>query len=942
MIQRKTIFTTLLLCLIALTQVMAQGKPKPEPLPIDTAVRYGRLSNGLTYYIRHNELPKNRADFYIAQNVGSILEEENQRGLAHFLEHMAFDGSRNFPDDGMDEYIESVGMRSGENFNAYTSFDETVYMITNAPVDKSGVVDSCLLILHDWSGCLTLTDSAIRKERGVIREEWRTRQDAQTRMWEQQLPKMFPGSRYANRMPIGTIDVIENFKPDELRAYYKKWYRPDLQALIIVGDVDVDAVERTIQRMFADIPAPVNPAERKPEPVPDNDAPIVSIATDKEADNTILYLFYKHDTPPREVNGTLLHLMFDYVQQICATIMAERFDEILHQANPPFIYAEAYDSDQFMIAKTKSAWTVAAIAKEGEIDSTLIAMVKETQRVKRYGFTESEYERARDNVMKQYESAYNERNNRRNDAYTREYVHHFTNGGYIPGIEMEYELLKQYVPKVTAEWVNMFLRDFIGEKNIVISLTGPEKEGVAYPTEEELLRVFEEASRMPVAPYEETVSNEPLIPAPPAPGQIVKTEENQRFGATVMTLGNGIKVVLKPTEFKKDEILMTATAPGGSTTFGAEDVQNLKVFNEAIELGGLGAFSAIDLGKRLAGKKVSCAVSLGLDGRLVNGMAAPSDLRTLFELIYLEFTAPRVDKEAFASFETRLKAQLESAELDPMTAFSDSLSRTAYGDNPRAARLRPTDFEHISYDRIMEMRKECFDDATGFVFTFVGNIQADSIRPLIEQYLATLPTGGKVSQGDETKVPTIRKGERVNRFDRPLEIPQVSVAHLYSGVTAYSLENTLAATATKQILDLIYYDKIREKEGGTYGVGVFAGIGLFPKGWTVLQIGFNTDPAKWESMNAIVGEELERLANEGPRPEDFQKTRDNLLKRHAEVLQENSHWLDVLDRYYYYGLDKETDYEATVRALTPEKIQSFVRDLLRQGNRVEVIMRPAE
>ena len=311
-------------------------------------------------------------------------------------------------------------------------------------------------------------------------------------------------------------------------------------------------------------------------------------------------------------------------------------------------------------------------------------------------------------------------------------------------------------------------------------------------------------------------------------------------------------------------------------------------------------------------------------------------------MIYLEFTAPRADKEAFASFETRLKAQLESAELDPMTAFSDSLSRTAYGDNPRAARLRPADFERISYDRIMEMRKECFDDATGFVFTFVGNIQADSIRPLIEQYLATLPTGGKVSQGDETKVPTIRKGERVNRFDRPLEIPQVSVAHLYSGVTAYSLENTLAATATKQILDLIYYDKIREKEGGTYGVGVFAGIGLFPKGWTVLQIGFNTDPAKWESMNAIVGEELERLANEGPRPEDFQKTRDNLLKRHAEVLQENSHWLDVLDRYYYYGLDKETDYEATVRALTPEKIQSFVRDLLRQGNRVEVIMRPAE
>ena len=458
------------------------------------------------------------------------------------------------------------------------------------------------------------------------------------------------------------------------------------------------------------------------------------------------------------MNRTIAGLVKDYIQQICASIMDERFDDILHQANPPFIYAQAYDDDNFMIAKSKGAWTVAALAKEGEIDSTLTTLVKETQRVKQYGFTPSEYERARINVLKQYESAYNERNNQKNDAYVREYVNHFTNGGYIPGIEMEYTLLNQIAQNIPVEQVNQYIQDMIGEDNIVIGLTGPDKEGIKYPIEENLLRTFLKARQMPVEPYKETVSNEPLVPTLPTPGQITETKTGQPFGATVFTLSNGIKVVLKPTEFKKDEIIMTATSPGGSTLFGTKDIDNLKVFNDVIEIGGLGNFSATDLSKRLAGKKVSCALSLSQDSENVNGMAAPSDLRTLFELIYLSFTAPRMDEEAYASFETRTKAQLQNMELNPMVAFSDSLSKAVYGDNPRASRLRPQDFEHISYPRIMEMRKERFSDASGFVFTFVGNIQIDSIRPYIEQYLATLPSQGKIEKGNPAEVPSTRKG----------------------------------------------------------------------------------------------------------------------------------------------------------------------------------------
>ncbi|MCE5225469.1 MAG: insulinase family protein, partial [Porphyromonadaceae bacterium] len=603
--------TLLLLLLVAGIFMPVMAQQEMQPLPIDPKVRYGKLTNGLTYYIRHNEQPKERADFYIAQRVGSMQEEDSQAGLAHFLEHMAFNGSKNFPNHGIDDYTESVGIRGGENLNAYTSFDETVYMIMNAPVTRQDVVDSCMLILHDWSGFIALEDTAIEKERGVIREEWRTRQDAQARLWEQQLPKMYPGSRYANRMPIGSIDVINNFKPEELRAYYKKWYRPDLQSVIIVGDVDVDVVEARLKTMFADIPSPVNAAVREMHQVPDNDLPLVSVATDKEASNIILYLFYKHDKLPRDLYATPMGLVMDYIRNVASTMMTDRFNELLQKGNPPFVDAQASDGE-YMIAKSKDAWSVACLAKEGKINESLTSMVAETQRLKQYGFTASEYERARINVLKSYETQFNEREKQKNDAYTNEYVSHFTDGGYIPGIEMEYTLINQIAPGIPVEQVNQYIQDMIGEKNIVISLTGPAKEGLTYPSEDELLRTFMKAQKIAVEPYKETVSNEPLVANLPAPGKITKEEVDPLFGSIVFTLGNGVKVVVKQTDYKKDEILMTATSPGGSTLFGKADVPNLKLFNEVIGLGGLGNFSATDLTKVLAGKQVSLSASLGL------------------------------------------------------------------------------------------------------------------------------------------------------------------------------------------------------------------------------------------------------------------------------------------------------------------------------------------
>ncbi len=937
MMRINRLLISLFLLLGSVGYLLAQGQL--QPLPIDSHIRYGKLPNGLTYYIRHNELPKERADFYIAQNVGSILEEENQRGLAHFLEHMAFNGSKNFPNDGMDEYLESVGMRMGENLNAYTSFDETVYMIMNAPVTQDAVVDSCLLVLHDWSNFLALTDSAVEKERGIIREEWRTGQDAQMRLWEQQLPKMFPGSRYANRMPIGTIDVINNFKPEELRAYYHKWYRPDLQALIVVGDIDVDKVEATIKQMFADIPAPVNPAQRTEFEVPDNDLPLVSIATDKEASQTVLYIFYKHDKMPNELSSTINGLVKDYVQDVASMMMNERFNELLQQANPPFIYAEAGDGE-FMVARTKEAWTVAALAKEGAIESTFTTMVTETERLRQHGFTASEYDRARINLLKKYESAYNERDKQKNSTYTREYVKHFTDGGYVLDITDEYALINQIAPMIPVDQVNGYIQDMIGENNIVLALTGPAKEGLKYPSEEDLLKTFLAARQIPVEAYVETVSNEPLIPTLPTPGKITATTEDPRFSATVLTLSNGIKVILKPTEYKKDEIIMTATSPGGTTLFGKGDIDNLKVMNSVIGLGGLGQFSATDLSKRLAGKQVSCSSSVGQDNESMNGSSSVRDIETLFELIYLHFTALRSDDEAYASYETRMKAQLANMELNPMVAFSDSITKAVYMDDPRAQRLRADDFEKISYSRIMDMYKQRFADASDFTFTFVGNVDMEVIRPLVEQYLATLPSLKRIEKGDEKQVSPMRKGKYESHFTRQMEVAKASVLNLYSGQMDYTLENNVSATMLKQILDLVYTEKIREDQGGTYGVSVSAAISAFPTGKTSLQIYFDTDPAKQQQLVTIIHNELNRIAEAGPRQQDFQKTQDNLLKRHAERMQENAYWLNAIDNCYFRGLDSYTNYEATVKAMTPEKIRAFAGKFLKQGNNVEVIMQP--
>jgi zinc protease len=917
-----------------------------EKLAMDPKIRYGQLENGLTYYIRHNEMPKERAEFYIVQNVGSMQEEENQRGLAHFLEHMAFNGSKNFPSKkGIQEYTESIGMRMGENLNAYTGFDETVYMLMNVPVTQEGIVDSCLLILHDWSSFLLLEDDAIEKERGVIREEWRTSRTAQMRLWEQQLPKMYPRSKYGKRLPIGSIDVINNFKGDELRAYYEKWYRPNLQAIVIVGDIDVDKVEIKIRKMFSDIPTPVNPAPREMFSVPDNNRPLVSIAKDKEMSNTMLNIYYKHDKIPYMLKGTIADFITGYTQAVISIVMGERFSEILQKPDAPFIAAYASDGDYF-VSNTKGAWNSVAVVDPEKLEQALNALVSETRRAIKFGFTEAEYERAKDNILKSYESAYNERDKNRNSSYAEEYVRNFTEGEAIPGIEVEYEIMKHIIPGFPLEGINHYIRGLFDEKddmrNLVISLTGPDKDDVTYPAEDELLAMYLNATKEVVHANEEEVVSKILIPELPVSGKIASESEDPLFGVTLYTLSNGVRVVVKQTDYKKDQILMTATSPGGTTLFKDDkDIWNLKVINNAIMLGGLGEFSATNLRKALAGKNVSCATGLGSSAEIFNGSASPSDLKTLFELVYLQFTGIRIDDEAYASFEERIKIQLDNRYLDPKVAFSDSISELTFDHNPRNSRLKSSDFDKIDYHRMMEMYKERYADASDFVFTFVGNVDKDSIRPLLEQYLATLPSLNRKEKADEKQITPYHKGKIKRHFSRELETPASTVGLSYMGEMPYNIKNLIIKQLLNQILDLAYMEKVREAESASYDVYTMVELFDFPEGRTTIQIYFDTDPQKQDHVIRIVKSELERIAKEGPRQIDLDKSRGSIIKGRNEIMQENNYWLNMIDIYYSRNFDAHTGYDAVLNSITAEDIKLFTEEFLNQGNEIEVVMYPA-
>jgi len=927
----KTLLTAMFMCCTAI--LFAQ---QTQTVPTDPKVRIGKLENGLTYYIRQNALPEGQADFYIAQKVGSILEEESQRGLAHFLEHMCFNGTKHFPNNRLREYLENIGVKFGVNLNAYTAMDETVYNINNVPIKKvPEAVDSCLWILRDWSDGLTLGEEEIDKERGVIHEEWRTRMDARMRIYEKVLPVIYPNSQYAYRLPIGTMEVVDNFPYKDLRDYYEKWYRPDQQGIIVVGDFDADQMEAKIKAIFSDIEMPANAAERVYYPVHDNKEPIVAIATDKEQPYVMVEYIHKHDAVPDEAKSDINYMVLLYAKSMISQMFGDRFSEMIEQsANPPFMQAGAYDGN-FFIAKTKDALSGYAICKEDGIDTALSSLVREIERARRYGFTEGEYARAKANYLRSYENAYNEREKTKNTDYAEEYVRHFIDNEPMPGIEAEYGIMNMIASQVPVAAINQLLQGMMSDSNLVITMYAPEKEGAAYPAKEHLLEIVAQVKAEDIAPYVDKVSNEPLISELPQPGKVVKTEEGI-YDSKIYTLSNGVKVVVKPTTHKMDEIRMNAFSAGGNSLLPTEDIINIEVLNEVCELGGLGNFNTTDLMKVLAGKYLEITPYVSSLEEGLKGSCSPKDLETLLQIAYLMFTAPRMDDAAFESYKNRAKASLQNQELDPMTAFQDTLTVALYNNHPRAIKFTKEMVDQIDYARTMEMYGERFADGDDFTFMFVGNIDEATAVPLFEQYLGALPVKEGVEKFDAKINPTIRKGKYANNFERTMELPKSTVFLLYTGKGKYDARGKMIMSMFAQVMDMVYTESVREKEGGTYGVGVSGGINHYPQEEVRLQIVFDTDPERRARMIEVVKQGLDDFIKNGPNPEQLARVKEFMLKKYQENQKENGYWISQLKEYYWHGIDGVKGYEQMVNDITGKEIQKFVKKLVKQGNCIEV------
>lgn len=928
----------LVLALVAMLVMPAAAQQIPE-LPIDAAVRYGKLPNGLTYYIRHNAEPKGQADFYIAQKVGAVQEEDSQRGLAHFLEHMAFNGSKHFPNDGqLIKYCESIGVKFGQNLNAYTSTDETVYNIDNVPMTGSNL-DSCLYILHDWAGALSLTDKEIDKERGVIHEEWRMSTTGAMRIYERQLPNLYPNSRYGYRLPIGTMDVVLNFPYDVLRAYYKKWYRPDLQGIVIVGDINVDEVETKVKDIFGKLTMPENPAAYEHYPVPDNAEPIYIIDKDKELRSASISIMFKHDPIPTEMRNTMAYLMQNYLLSIAGSAINARLNELSQNPDCPFLGA-GVDYGNYIVSKTKNAISVGIMPKPGQDAAAVQAVMQEIERAARFGITGTEIFRAREAFLSNLERTYDNRDKQKNSFYTKQYVRHFLENDPIPDIETEFNLYKTIAQQISAEVINGTLPHLVAstDSNFVFLGMYPEKDDVKVPTVEEMKGAVAAAKVAKLEPYVDNVKDEPLIQKLPKKGKI-KKEEKADFGYTKWTLSNGANVYFKQTDFNDAQVLMTAFSYGGNSKYSDKDVPNIQLFNAVVNATGLGNFKATELDKKLAGKQASVSASMTQLTETLAGNSTPKDLRTLFELTYLKFQQPANDPDAYNNLISTLKTSLQNAEKVPMTAFRDSISSTLYPGILRQQPVKIPTLEAANYEAIKRMYSERFKAASDFDFYFTGNFNVDSLRLFTEQYIASLPKGGKRENYTNLNI-VPRLGDVENRFYRNMETPQAYMLQYWHGEMPYNLKNAAVASAFGDVLSKRLLKSIREDGGLAYSVNASAQVEKSDDERYTLQIVCPFTPEKADSVLYLIDLGINEILEKGVTPEELDEIKKFELKEFTEAQRSNAYWQGLIQRKNNWNIDSRSEYEATIKAITSKDIQDFIRVMKSHKNRSTVIMLP--
>ena len=930
----RKIFAAALL-LLSVGNAMAQM----PPIPVDKNVKIGHLENGLTYYIRHNAFPEHVASFYIAQKVGSINENDDQRGLAHLLEHLAFNGTEHFKGNSLQDYLQSIGVEYGRNLNAYTSIDKTVYYFTDVPTTRTSAVDSCMLILKDWSNGISLTKEAINDERDVVHNEYRMRMVGQQLMLERNLPKLYQGEKYGYRMPIGLMSVVDGCDPETLRAYYRKWYRPDNQAIIIVGDIDVDHVEAQIKKLFSGIKVPKNAAKVVPVPVADNDTAIYVIDKNKEQKFDMINIMMKTDAYPDSLKGNMAYLVMSYLRSVVGSMFDARLAEQTREADCPFLQGSA-GIGSYLISGTKDAFSISGVAKPGKVKEAYAAFLREAKRVRDFGFTATEYARAKENFMSGMETMYENRNKMKNEQFTTQYVDHFTDNEPIPSLEDEYKIYQMIVPSFTVEHINDAMKNLISETdtNFVSMVLMKEAEGVSYPTEQELAAIVKQVRGEKLEAYVDNVKQEPLMASAPKAGSIKKVVENKVLGFKKLTLSNGAKVVLKKTDYKDNEIRVAGSANVGYSAFQNDPV-NAANASTVWEVSGLAGFTGNDLQKMLAGKQCSVGLTMSPFRHGISGSTTPKDLETMMQLLYLSMTNLTKDEKAFENLKNTYVTVLSNKSNNPNMVYQDSIQSTLYLGNKLALLPNVEDIQNINYDRVLDMQKQLYGNAKDFTFYFVGNYDEKVLLPLIEQYIASLPNKGMKLKNQ--KIP-YAKGEVKNIFTKAMENPQSQAREMwFVKLPAYTQKTAVLADISARLLEMKYLRSIREELSAAYSTGASCGLIFDYDGKLALTINGTAqlNPDKVDAAVPCFFKGMEETIA-APDANDLQKVKEILLKQAGVDEKTNSYWMQVLSMYDLRKVDTHTNYREMVKSVTAQQISDFLKNVvLKSGNHFEVIMK---
>ncbi len=931
----RTISFTALIAIICATTVWCRQAPdRTGLLPTDTSVTIGTLSNGLKYYIRKNAKPERRAELRLVVNAGSILENDDQRGLAHMCEHMAFNGTLHFRKNELVNYLESIGMRFGPDVNAYTSFDETVYML-QIPTDTPEILEKSFEILEDWSHVVSFDDDEIDRERGVVIEEWRLGRGAAARMRDKQFPVLFHDSHYAERLPIGDKNILDSFRHETLRQFYRSWYRPDLMAVIAVGDFDKSAIERLIHEHFEGLEPLRNEKPREYYPVPDHRAPLYAIATDSEATLTSASVYWKHEVPPQGTEGEYRR---ELVENLYNAMLNQRLSELTKKPNPPFLFASSSEGN---LVRTKSAYLLQVGTRNNGLLDGMRAVLREAYRVRAFGFTPAELERQKKETLRFIEEAYAERDKTESDNFADEYIRNFLSHEPIPGIGVENSLYHRYLPGITLEEINRLGQVWMTDSNRVVVVGAPSKEGVSVPTVAELAAIFDSAATEHLQPYVEENAARPLLAALPEPGSVTSEDHIENLGVTVWHLSNGVRVVLKPTDFKNDEILFTSFSPGGTSLAPDSDYIPAMTAASVVDEGGIGDIDEITLEKMLAGKIVSVSPYISELDEGVGGSAAPQDLETMFQLVYLYFNAPRSDSSAFEAYRARIHAYLQNRSARPESALDDTLQVTMAQYHPRRRPWTEELFNRLDLNKSFQFYRSRFADAGSSTFIFVGSFSIDTLKPLVERYLASLPaTHASEHWRDIGVMPPRGVIQKIIR--RGIE-PKSQVRMMFSGPFEWSQENRYYFNALSDVMTIKLREQLREEKGGTYGVSVGGTMIHDPRTEYRLGVSFGCAPERVEELVTAALAQIDSVQRFGVTGVYIEKVRETEKREHETRLKQNRFWLSNLQFYYEYNDDpgKILRYPKLVEGLNSAGIQEAAKKYFDMKNLVKVVLMPA-